>query len=143
MSISTAIARFRARQAEQFSDTANVLRQVGELETDPDTGAVTRNLTTVHAGEPCKIRPSGRTGSDIQAGETELRRIGMEGKFTVDLDIRKDDIVKVTASRFDASMVDRTYRVTEHQADGWQIARVLDLEEILVPELVPDEEEGS
>lgn len=142
MSVATAIARFRSKQAEQFGETVTVGRQVGELATDADTGAVTRTFTTVYAGR-CKIRPAGHVGSDVRAAETELRRIEMIAKFPVNQDIRKDDVVTVTASKFDTTMVGRQYRVTEHPADGWQIAKVVGLEETLVPELFPEEEEGS
>jgi hypothetical protein len=138
MSIDTAITRFRARQAEQFSDEATVSRPVGELVTDPDTGAVTQPYDTIYEDRPCKIRPAGHSGNDVTAGETELRMIGMTGKFAVDDDIRKDDILTVTASLYDASMPGRQYRVTEAPADAWQIARVVGLEEALVPELNPE-----
>lgn len=134
MSIESAIARFRTKQADQFSDTVTVARQVGELITDSETGEVTRDFTPIYAGL-CKIRPADRAGQDVHVGETELRRLTMVGKFPVDEDIRKDDVVTVTASRFDATMVGRQYRVTEHPADGWQIAKVVGLEETLVPEL--------
>lgn len=143
MSIATAIARFRSKQAEQFTERATIHRPVGELATDPETGAVTQTYDS-RTGRPCKIRPAERTGRDAVAGETDLRIIEMDGKFPVDEDIRKDDIVEVTRSQFDASMPGRQYRVTQAAADGWQIARVVGLEETLVPELTPeDEEEGS
>lgn len=134
MSIATAITRFRSRQADQFSDEAIVSRPTGELDTDPSTGEVTQDYDDVYEGV-CKIRPADRSGSDVTAGETTLRMIDMVGKFPVDEDIQKDDIVTVTASLYDASMVGRQYRVTEVPADAWQIARVVGLEETLVPEL--------
>lgn len=134
MTIETAIARFRAKQAEQFSDSATVSRQVGELTTNSTTGAVTREFDEVYDG-PCKIRPADRTGRDVEAGETEVRLVTMVGKFPVDSDIRADDVVTVTASTYDDGMVDRQYRVTDVPADGWQIARVAYLEETVVPEL--------
>lgn len=137
MSIETAIARFRARQAEQFSDEITFSRPAGELVTDSETGAVTQPYEDAYEG-PCKIRPADRGGNDVDAGETELRMVDMVGKFPVDSDIRKDDIGVVTASEYDASMVGRQYRVTEAPADGWQIARVVGLEETLVPELNPE-----
>lgn len=134
MSIATAIARFRAKQADQFTDEATVSRPVGEPTTDSTTGEVTQDYTDVLAG-PCKIRPLERSGSDVTAGETRVRQVDVGGKWPVDSDIRNDDIVTVTASEYDASMVGRQYRVTEVNADGWQIARVVGLEETLVPEL--------
>lgn len=134
MTIETAIARFRAKQAEQFSDEATVARQDGELTTNSTTGEVSREFDEVYDG-PCKIRPADRTGRDVEAGETELRLVTMIGKFPVDSDIRRDDIVTVVASTYDAGMVDRQYRVTDAPGDGWQIARVVYLEETVVPEL--------
>ena len=137
MSIDTAITRFRAKQADQFSDEATVSRPAGEPTTNATTGAVTQDYDDVLTG-PCKIRPAGRTGSEVTAGETEVHLFPMAGKWPVDADIRRDDIVTVTASLYDASMVGRQYRVTEAPADGWQIARVVGLEETTVPELNPE-----
>lgn len=138
MSIDTAIARFRARQAEQFSDEVTVSRPVGELVTDSTTGAVTQTYDSIYEDRPCKIRPAERSGNDVAAGETELRMVDMVGKFAVNDDIRKDDILTVTASLYDTSMVARQYRVTEAPADAWQIARIVGLEETLVPALNPE-----
>jgi hypothetical protein len=137
MSIASAITRFRARQAEQFSDEVIVSRAVGDLETDSTTGAVTQPYDEVYEGV-CKIRPAGRSADDVSAGDTELRLVDMLGKFPVDTDLRKDDIVTVAASTYDASMVTRQYRITEVPADAWQIARVVGLEETLVPALNPE-----
>lgn len=134
MTIETAITRFRAKQAEQFTDEATVSRPNGAPATDPDTGAVTQLYAEVYDG-PCKLRPAERRGSDIEAGETEVRVFDMVGKFPVDEDIRHGDIVTVTDSLYDATMVGRQYRVAEAPADAWQIAKVLSLEEVLVPEL--------
>lgn len=134
MTIDSAITRFRAKQAEQFTETVTVLRPVGELEWDPDTGDVDQDYDDVYDG-PCKIRPTDRSGLDTPAGETEIQRLDEEGKFPVDTDVRRDDIVLVTASLYDAGMVNATYRVTTVPKDGWQIARVTTLEQITVPTL--------
>lgn len=139
MSIETAIERFRTKQAEQFSDTGTLHRPVGEPTTDPDTGAVTQDYDEVYDALPGKIRPAERRGSDIEAGETEVRVFDMTGKYPVDSDIRHGDIYTVTASTYDATMVGRQYRVAEAPADAWQIAKVISLEETLVPL----DEEGS
>lgn len=138
MTIATAIARFRARQAEQFTDSGTVYRQVGELTTDPDTGAVTRTFAAVYVG-PCKIRPAERSGSDLTTGETEVRLIDVAGKFPVDTDLRLNDVLVMDDSAYDTTMAGRQYRITEANADAWQIAKVVGLEETLVPELT----EGS
>lgn len=44
MSFDSALARFRTRQADQFSDTVIVSRQIGETTTDHTTGDVTRDF---------------------------------------------------------------------------------------------------
>lgn len=137
MSIETAIARFRERQAEQFSDEVTISRPVGDPVTDSDTGAVTQPYDDVYEG-PFKIRPADRSGSDVHAGETDLRLVDMVGKGPVDTDIRKDDIVTVLDSTYDATMIGRQYRVKDNPADAWQIAKVVGLEETLVPELNPE-----
>ena len=133
MSIDTAIKRFRSKQAGQFTDEATVSRPVGEMTYDPDFGSV-QDYDEVYSGE-CKIRPADRTGNEVGAGQTEVLIVDSTGKFPVDTDLQMDDIVTVTASLYDAGMVGRQYRISSAPSDGWQIARVVVLEETVVPAL--------
>lgn len=135
MSVESAIRRFRRKQIRQASDTVTVARPTGDPVTNSETGAVTQPSTEVYAGK-AKIRPAGQAGRDVETGETELRRIVSVAKFPPDTDIHKDDIITVTASRFDATMVGRQYRAVEHPGDGWQIAKTVLIEEVLVPQVL-------
>lgn len=134
MSIATALARFRVKQAEQFSDTATVVRPVGEPEFTGEH--YSQDAVTIYTDEPCKIRPAAIGGEDQSgAGETLVSTPDSEAKFAVNSDLRIGDVVTVTASLYDAGMVGRTYRVKRVPADAWQIARVAVLEETIAPTL--------
>jgi hypothetical protein len=133
MSIDTAIARFRGKQAEQFTTTATVTRNVGEPVTDDETGEVAQPTETVFSGE-CKIRPdSNRSSDDSETGETLIGKPDYEGKFPVDSDILRDDLIHVTASQHDAGLVGRWFVVRKVGFDEWQISRVAGIEEYLPP----------
>lgn len=133
MSVASAIARFRAKQAEQFTTTATVHRLVGEPTFDDDTQEFDQDYDLIYTG-PCKIRPDrNRSADDVDAGETLVGRPDFDGKFPVDSDIQRDDVVTVTGSAFDPGMVGRTYTVRKAQNDEWQISRAVTLEETLVP----------
>lgn len=134
MSIATAVARFREKQAEQFSDTANVVRPVGEPDFDPDTEQYTQDAVTIYSDEPCKIRPASVRGEHRdEIGETNVGTPDYDGKFAVNADFQRGDVVTVTASLYDSSMVGKTFTVKQAPADAWQIARVVTLEEYLPP----------
>lgn len=142
MSIETAIARFRTRQADQFTTTATVNRPIGEPVFDPQTGDVTQDYELTFSGG-CKIRPdSTRSTAEVDAGETSVALPDFNAKFPVDTDIQRGDVVLVTASRHDAGMVGKTYTVAMAQNDEWQIARVAILDQTVVPLLNIDEEES-
>jgi hypothetical protein len=124
---------FRQEQDRQFTTTATVTRPTGEPVFDPVTETFTQTFTTVYSGR-CKIRPeANRSSDDSQAGETLIGEPDFNGKFPVDSDVQRDDIVTVTASTYDPGMVDRRYTVRQAQNDEWQISRVAMLEETLVP----------
>lgn len=133
MSIASAITRFRAKQAEQFTTTATVYRPIGELETNPNTGEVTETFDTIYNG-PCKIRPkANRSTDEVDTAETQVALPDFTGKFPVDTDIQRGDIVTVTACTLDAGMAGKSYTVVDASNDQWQISRVVGLEQIVVP----------
>lgn len=129
---------FRQEQARQFSDTATVLRSVGEPTFNTATEAHDQETIEVYSGE-CKIRPVAIRGEDeTDAGETLVATPDSESKFPVNTDLQRGDIVICTASTYDAGMVGRTYTIARAPADGWQIARVVVIEETLPPLLNED-----
>lgn len=131
MSVDSAIAHFRRRQADVFRDEAILERPSGTTTFDPETGTeVPGPPTPVHTG-PCLIRAFKWEGTDAEAGGVEARLRRFQVKFDVDVDARKDDIVRPIASTYDGSLVGRSFRVTDVARDGWQISRWLICEEII------------
>lgn len=125
MSVDTAIARFRRRQADMFFDTARVTRATGEEPTfDEDTGEYTHAAPEEIYEGPCLIRASAWQARDVTTGEREIRFRTGKVKFPVDTPILKDDLVTCLTSRFDQGLVDAVFRVTDVPLDGLQIARV-------------------
>lgn len=133
MSIATAISRFRAKQAEQFSDSATIRRPVGEPEFDTVTEQYTQDVITIYTG-PCKLRPVAIRGEDeANAGETVVAVPDSECKFPVDTDVQRGDIVTITGSLYDAGMTGKTFTVGRVPSDAWQISRIVILQEIIPP----------
>jgi len=129
MSLETAIARFRARQADLFRDTATVYR--------PTTGGTLTagnvyvpSVATILYSGPCLMRAFTWEGTTVESADQEVRLRRLRAKFPVDTDVEKDDVVVASASTFDASLVGVSFRATDVFRDGWQICRVCILEEI-------------
>lgn len=140
MSVASAVARFRAKQAEQFTQTCTIHRPVGEVTYNPDTQQSTQDYELLHTGMACKVAANDRAGEDRQAAETEVRLVDSTIKFPVGTDVAMDDIVTITASTFHALSVGKQYRISDVDDREWQIARRCTIEETLVPRLW---EEGS
>lgn len=129
MTVDSAIARFRERQASLFRDDATVTRGGGGGTLDPNTGIWTPNTgTTVYSG-PCLFRSAASAGIDVQLGGTEIRLRQTQVKFPANTPVQVDDMVIPTVSTYDAALVGVPFRVTDVIRDGWQIARVCILEE--------------
>lgn len=132
MSIESAVTRFRAKQAEQFSQTADIYRPVGEPTFTPEDGYA-QPVVTVTAGVACKVTSNERQGQDVQAGETEVRLLDHTIKFPVDTPVEVNDIVEVTASTYNPLDTGITYRITDVDRREWQISRRCVIEEVIVP----------
>lgn len=131
MSLDTAVRRFQRRQAAVFRDTATITRLGEGGILNPDTGVWTPvAVTTVYDG-PCLLRSFTWQGTDVQSGDVEVRLRGVRAKFPVNTDIQMDDIVIPTASKYDPSLIDISFRVTDVARDGWQISRWTICEEIV------------
>jgi len=134
MTVDTAIARFRRRQADVFRDTATVTRPgTADGTIDPTTGVYTPPTTTTVYQGPCLLRGFAWEGTDAQYGDIEVRLRRVRCKFPVDSDIRMDDVVVPSASVYDPSLVGKSFRVTDAPGDGWQISRWTIVEEITEP----------
>lgn len=131
MSVDSAIAHFRRRQAAVFRDHAILERPSGTTSFDPATGIETPDPPTeIHDG-PCLIRAFKWEGTDVEAGGVENRLRRFQVKFGVDVDARNGDIVRPTSSTCDASFVGLSFRVTDVARDGWQISRWIICEEVI------------
>jgi translation initiation factor IF-1 len=129
MSVQSAIAHFRVSQASLFVDAATVYR--------PTTGGtlgvgnvwVPTVATILYAG-PCLMRAFTWEGTTVESADQQVRLRRLTGKFPVNTDIEKDDVVVASASTYDTSLVGVGFRVTDVFRDGFQICRRCILEEI-------------
>jgi hypothetical protein len=136
VSIDSAIRRFRAKQAGQFSQTALLQRPVGETVYDPNTQASVQPVVTIYTGVPCKVSTMGREqGSEVSAGQTEVRVTDLEAKFPIDADVLHGDLLTIVTSTFNTQDIGRQFRVTQIDRREWQISRKCAIEETIVPVL--------
>lgn len=130
MSLDSAIARFRQRQADLFRDEADVTRPATTGTLDPVTGVWTPDPPTAIYSGACLLRAFTWEGTDVAAGGQEVRLRRVRAKFPVDTDIQHNDVVVPTISTYDDSLVGVSFRVTDAFRDGWQISRVAIIEEV-------------
>lgn len=135
MSIESALRRFRRKQADQFTQTANIDRPVGEMTYDPDLGTSVQQVVRRYTAVPCKVTANERQGLDVQVAETKVRIVDHTVKFGVDTDVAMDDLVTITSSTFSPLDVDRQYRITDIDRREWQVSRRCVVEEVMVPML--------
>lgn len=138
MSLDSVLRRARKRQAAQFTDTAMVVRPVGEITYDPDTGESVQQVETLHASIECKVKAISQVGFDVPAGQTSVRLLAREIEFPVGTDLAEDDVVKVTASVFNPTDVGVSFRVTDVDRRTWQACRRVSVEESTAPILWPE-----
>ena len=121
--LGSSIALFRRRREAMFSATCTVVRPAGTGEFDPDTGAVVDDPATAVYSGACDVREMAWQGTDVQVAEREQRFRRAEVWLPHDTDVRKDDVVTVTASTHDAQLVGQAFRVTDVFLDAWQVVR--------------------
>lgn len=116
------VDRMQTKQADLFVTTVTVTRIGTAGAFDEATATyVTASTTTIYTGAAL-VRPLTDAVSD--AGDETLSVNGYTIKLPVGTDVRLGDIVTVTASVHDSSMVGMTLRVDEVHEDEWQIAQV-------------------
>jgi len=130
MSIHTAVARFRQRQADLFTDEATIRRPSTSGSLNPTTNVWTPTAATQIYSGVCLIRAMAWEGTDAEVGAIETRLRRYRAKFPVDTSIEKDDIITPTESTYDASLIGRFFRVTDVIRDGWEISRWAICEEV-------------
>lgn len=130
MSLATAISRFRGRQADLFVDEATVERPSTTTTFNPTTGTLTPDPPTEMYAGACLIRGVKWEGTNVEAGEADVRLRLFTAKFPVDTDVEVYDIVTPTASTYDESLIGREFWVTDVLRDGWQISRSVMCKEV-------------
>lgn len=131
MSVDTAIAYFRSRQAALFRDEAKIERAgSGQPTLNPSNGTLTPPSPTEMYSGPCLIRGVTWEGTTVEAGEANVRVRMFQAKFPVDVEVDVYDFVTPLASTYDASLVGRRFWVTDVLRDGWQISRAVICKEV-------------
>lgn len=130
MTLDTAIENFRRKQEALFRDACTIKRASGEPEFDEESGSYeTPTPTGIYSGA-CQARPAGGlVGTDVVAGDRELRLKDLVLKLPVNTAVMENDVVVMTASTYDSGLIGRTYRITDVLRDGRQIARTCVMEE--------------
>jgi hypothetical protein len=126
MSLETAIGRFRQRELDLMRSECTVTRANGEPVFDPATGTVTQPTTTVYSGA-CNIRRPVMSEREVGGAERTVAR--SVAKFPPDTPVERGDRVTVTASAYDAGLIDRAFTIVDVTWDDWQIARRVTVEE--------------
>ena len=130
LSAQTALARGRAAAQALMIDAVTVTRP-GTGTTDDLTGAVTNTPTTIYTGS-AKIQQAAAMGQRVDAGETSTILLRLEVHLPVvgSEQVRRGDLVTVTASVNDATLVGRKFRVHDEQYKSFATARRLGVEEV-------------
>lgn len=130
MSATTAVLAGRRRAEALMVDTCTVTR-AGSGTTDDLTGEVTSTPTTVYAGR-CKVQQAAAMGQRVDAGEasTVLLRLEVHLPVAGSEDVRRGDLVTITASANDPALMGKTFRVHDQAAKSFATARRLGVEEV-------------
>lgn len=133
MPLDSAITWFRREQAKLFRDTATVRRpqtaQAGTI--NPTGGQWTPGDAVVVYSGPCLVRTPRWEAAEVEAGGTNVLLPHPVIKFPQNTDVRRDDIVTVTASKYDVGLVGRSFKIRDEHVDGWQICRWMIAEEVI------------
>lgn len=107
-----ALPAFRSEAESLMVDECVIRRGPGEPVIDPDTGDVTDGTgETVYAGK-CKVQSKDSATASPDAGGHSFVTVSRQVHIPANAaDIRDDDVVEITASRFNTFTVGKKYRV--------------------------------
>ena len=130
MSAVAATLAGRAAAEALMVDTCTITRS-GEPTTDPDTGEVDDNPTTVYTGR-CKVQQQAVQSRPQTPGEAAVQMVRREVHLPVATSggIRVGDLITITASVLDPDLVGRKLRVRDEHAKSYATARRLGVEEV-------------
>lgn len=112
--------------AEEIMTEACTITRAGELTFDPDAGYSDPTGDTVYAGM-CRVqqaRIAGPSSSLVGGAELTLDELDVWIPISSTV-IEVDDVVTVTAARYDPQLVGRSYRVAEVPAASQKTSRRL------------------
>lgn len=128
MSLDSVIARARQRK-KQLSRSTCTIRRPSERTFDAETGNYIDSVGELVYSDWCIVKPAGREGDDIAAGEAESR----VNDYTVEIEANTpaliNDVVSFPSSA-DAGLLDKTMRVSDVPLDEQQVNRVLVCEDV-------------
>ena len=129
MSVLAHLTAGRALAEALMLDTCTAVRR-GSASTNSTTGAVTVSSTTLYSGK-CRVQNAGLAAQTVEAaGRTatvERPTIHVPvGAFAA----RPGDVITITASETDATLVGRVYRVVGAQVKSLATAYRLPVEEV-------------
>lgn len=131
MSLDSAVARFRQRQADLFRDEATIAAP-GARVFNPTTNSYSTPAGATRYAGPCLIRPlgvgGGATHAQVEAQETNVSLLRLLAKFPANTPVELDDVVTVTSSTYDAALADRSFVVVAVDVDGAQVSRRVTIE---------------
>ena len=131
MTATEATLRGRAKAEEQMIDTCRITSG-GDVVTDPDTGEVTRERTTVYEGK-CKVQSKDSAVSNPDAGEATFTVVSRQVHIPANAaEILNGYEVEITASLLNSFTVGKVYRVEGFTPDSFDTAYRLPVKEIIL-----------
>jgi hypothetical protein len=123
-----AVLAGRAAADALMVDTCRITAP-GEVVTDPDTGEVTRERTTVYEGK-CKVQSKDSAVSNPEAGEASFTVVSRQIHIPANAaEIRDGYEVEITASLLNSFTVGKVYRVEGFTPDTFDTAFRLPVKE--------------
>jgi len=130
MSAADAVLAGRREAEALMVDTCRITSG-GDVVTDPDTGAVTRERTTVYEG-PCKVQSRATEATNPEAGGATFTVVSRQVHIPANAaEILDGYEVEITASLLNAFTVGKVYRVEGFTPDTYDTAARLPVKEIL------------
>ena len=109
--IREALPRLRLQAESLMIDSCTIVRP-GPTTTDPDTGVKTTPTTTVYTGQ-CKVKAPQRANQPTEVGGAVITVTPGEVHIPAGgPDLKVGDIVEVTASELQSTLVGDRYKVT-------------------------------
>ena len=132
MNVERALMRGRAAAERLMVDTCIIRRGASEPVIDEDTGAVTEGSRAVVYEGKCKVQSRSTVSTSPDAGGHSFVVVAREIHIPMDDagNVRDDDAVELTSSRFNGFTVGKEYRVEGFTPDSFDTAARLPVTEM-------------